>query len=58
MAQATLDQALTRLFEARIRLGLFDRYETLPYAHITAKDYDTPAHHAVSSIWRAPPWCC
>ncbi len=48
MAQATLDQALTRLFEARIRLGLFDRYETLPYAHITAKDYDTPAHHAVS----------
>lgn len=48
MSEATLDQALTRLFEARIRLGLFDRDETLPYAGITAKDYDTPAHHAVS----------
>ncbi|PXA98056.1 glucan 1,4-alpha-glucosidase [Nostoc sp. 3335mG] len=46
LSEATVDRALQRLFEARIRLGLFD--PQLPFAGITARDYDTPAHHAKS----------
>ncbi len=46
LPQAVIDQSLERLFEARVRLGLFD--PKLPFASITAKDYDTPEHHALS----------
>lgn len=46
MSEATVDRSLQRLFEARIRLGLFD--PQLPFPTITAKDYDTPAHRAKS----------
>ncbi len=46
LPQAVVDRSLQRLFEARVRLGLFD--PKLPFAEITAKDYDTPAHHALS----------
>ncbi len=43
-----LDRALVRLFTARMRLGQFDPYETLPWAGITKEDFDTPEHHAAS----------
>ena len=43
-----LDRALVRLFEARMKLGMFDPYETLPWASITAEDFDTPEHREVS----------
>ena len=45
LALATLDRAVTRLFEARIRLGLLDggRFGT-----ITATDFDTSAHRAAA----------
>ncbi|TGX38319.1 glycoside hydrolase family 3 protein [Sphingomonas naasensis] len=46
LPEAVVDHALRRLLEARVRLGLFD--PQLPFAHITAKDYDTPEHHALS----------
>jgi beta-glucosidase len=47
MPESTIDQALERLFTARIRLGLFDpRGSAFP--QITAKDYDTPDHRALS----------
>ena len=46
LPEAVVDRSLLRLFEARIRLGLFD--PKLPFADITAKDYDTPEHHALS----------
>ena len=39
-----LDRALVRLFTARMRLGMFDDYATLPWANITKADFDTPAH--------------
>ncbi|ESQ91258.1 glucan 1,4-alpha-glucosidase [Asticcacaulis sp. AC460] len=45
---AVVDQALVRLFEGRIRLGLFDPPASLPFANITAADNDTPEHHAVA----------
>jgi beta-glucosidase len=43
-----LDQALVRLFTARMKLGMFDPYETLPWASITKDDFDTPEHRAKS----------
>jgi beta-glucosidase len=46
LPEAVIDRSLQRLMEARIRLGLFD--PQLPFASITAKDYDTPEHHALS----------
>ena len=46
LPEAVVDHSLQRLIEARVRLGLFD--PQLPFASITAKDYDTPAHHALS----------
>jgi beta-glucosidase len=48
LSQATLDQALVRLFTGRMQLGMFDNYASLPFANIKATDYDTPANHAVS----------
>jgi beta-glucosidase len=43
-----LDKALVRLFTARMQLGMFDPYETLPWADITEDEFDTPAHHQKS----------
>jgi beta-glucosidase len=48
LPEAVLDRSVRRLMEARIRLGMFDPATVNPYAQITAKDYDTPAHHAKS----------
>jgi len=48
LPEKVLDRSVTRLMEARIRLGMFDPPAANPYSQITAKDYDTPAHHAVS----------
>lgn len=44
--EAVLDQALRRLFEARIRLGLFD--PEFPFPDIKADDYDTSAHNVLA----------
>ena len=43
-----LDKALVRLFKARMQLGMFDPYETLPWANITKDQFDTPEHHQKS----------
>ncbi|WP_308238128.1 glycoside hydrolase family 3 N-terminal domain-containing protein [Phenylobacterium sp. J367] len=48
LSEALVDRALVRLFADRIRLGLFDPPADVPFSKITAKDNDTPAHHAVS----------
>ncbi len=42
--ESVLDQALTRLFSARIKLGMFDPPTGNPYARIPASENDTPAH--------------
>jgi len=46
LPQPVLDRSIQRLMEARIRLGMFDPPGVNPYSKITAKDYDTPEHHA------------
>jgi len=47
MPEATIDQALERLFRARIRLGLFDPRATV-FPQITARAYNTPDHRALA----------
>jgi beta-glucosidase len=47
LSQAVVDKALVRLFTARIQLGMFDPAANV-FPNITAKDYNTPAHHAMS----------
>ena len=46
LAQNVVDRAVTRLVEARIRLGMFDSPGAGPYAGIAASEFDTPAHRA------------
>jgi beta-glucosidase len=49
LAESDLDQAVRRLMVARLRLGLLDAPGQGPYAGITAKDFDTPEHRALST---------
>jgi beta-glucosidase len=54
LGEADIDRAARRLFEARIRLGLFDPPGRRAFADITAADNDTPAHrHAALRAARA-----
>jgi len=48
VSEARLDQAVRRLFVARLKLGLFDPPEKVPYFRITAAQNDTPEHRALS----------
>jgi beta-glucosidase len=49
VSEAQLDEAVRRLMVARVRLGLLDAPGQGPYAAITAKDFDTPEHRALST---------
>ncbi len=46
--EGTLDQALTRLFDARFRLGMFDPPERVPFASIPYDVNDSPEHRALA----------
>nr|WP_301287140.1 glycoside hydrolase family 3 C-terminal domain-containing protein [Sphingobium sp. OAS761] len=48
LAEQDVDRALTRILEARFRLGLLNRPQDRPFSEIAANDYDTPAHRAVA----------
>jgi beta-glucosidase len=43
-----LNVALVRLFTARMRLGMFDPPERVPYSKLTIADVNTPEHRAVA----------
>jgi beta-glucosidase len=49
VAESELNEAVRRLMVARVRLGLLDEPGQGPFAGITAKDFDTPAHRALST---------
>jgi beta-glucosidase len=46
LPESVLDTALIRLFTARIRLGMFDPPEMVPYAKIDEKELDSAGHRA------------
>lgn len=48
VSEAEIDACVTRLFVARMRLGLFDPPGQVPYAAIPYELNDTPEHHALS----------
>jgi beta-glucosidase len=48
LPESVLDQALTRLFTARIRLGMFDPPAGNVYSKIPASQNDTPEHRDAS----------
>ena len=48
VSEATIDRSLQRLFEARIRLGMFDPPENVPYNAIRPEVIDCPAHRSLA----------
>ncbi len=46
LPEGALDTALIRLFTARIRLGMFDPAEMVPYSKIDEKELDSAEHRA------------
>ena len=48
LTEAELKVTLVRLFTARMRLGMFDPPDRVPFSSITIADNDTPAHRALS----------
>jgi beta-glucosidase len=48
LSMRDLDQAVGRLFEARIRLGMFDPPARVPWSKLTLADVDTPANRALA----------
>ncbi len=46
--EATIDQAVTRLFTARFKLGMFDPPASVPYAHIPIDVINSPAHQELA----------
>ena len=46
LPESDLDTALIRLFTARIKLGMFDPPEMVPYTKIDEKELDSPEHRA------------
>jgi beta-glucosidase len=48
LSESTIDTALIRLFTARMRLGMFDPPEMVPYSNIDEAQLDSPAHRALA----------
>ena len=48
LPQKAVDTALTRLFTARMRLGMFDPPSLDPYSRIPASELDSPAHRQLA----------
>jgi beta-glucosidase len=48
LPEADLDASLKRLFAARVRLGLFDPPERVPYAQIPDGELDSAAHRTLA----------
>ncbi len=46
--EATIDVSVKRLFTARMKLGMFDPPEVVPYARIPITVNDSPAHRALA----------
>jgi beta-glucosidase len=48
ISEAQLDVSLKRLFEVRIRLGMFDPKEKAPFSKIDSTAFDAPEHKALA----------
>ena len=48
LKESVIDTALVRLFTARMKLGMFDPPEMVPYSNIDEKELDSPEHRALA----------
>jgi beta-glucosidase len=48
LSESAMDTALVRLFTARIKLGMFDPPEMVPYSKTDAKELDSAEHRALA----------
>jgi beta-glucosidase len=48
LSKADIDRAVTRLFTWRMKLGMFDPPESLPFSKITIADNDTETHRQLA----------
>ncbi len=48
LKESSIDTALVRLFTARMKLGMFDPPQMVPYAKIDSSELDSPAHRALA----------
>ena len=48
LKESEIDTALVRLFTARMKLGMFDPPEAVPYSQIDERELDTPEHRAMA----------
>ena len=48
LAESDVDKALVRLFTARMKLGMFDPPEMVPYSKIDEKELDSAEHRALA----------
>jgi beta-glucosidase len=48
LPESAVDQALIRLYTARIKLGMFDSPDADPYGKIDAKELSSPEHRALA----------
>ncbi|KAA6462127.1 beta-glucosidase [Acidobacteria bacterium AB60] len=48
LTESAVDTALVRLFTARIKLGMFDPAEQVPYSKIDPKELDSAEHRALA----------
>ncbi|HVW73716.1 MAG TPA: glycoside hydrolase family 3 C-terminal domain-containing protein [Rhizomicrobium sp.] len=48
VSQAVMDQSLTRLFTARIRLGMFDPPDMVPWSKVPDSELDSEAHRGLA----------
>jgi beta-glucosidase len=48
LKESEIDTTLTRLFTARMKLGMFDPPEMVPYSKIDEKELDSPEHRAMA----------
>jgi beta-glucosidase len=58
LPESTLDTALIRLFTARIKLGMFDPPDMVPYTKIDEKELDSAEHRATHASSQMSPWFC
>jgi beta-glucosidase len=50
LKESEIDTALVRLFTARMKLGMFDPPEAVPYSKIDEKELDTAEHRALARV--------
>ncbi len=48
ISEETINQSVRRLFEAQMRLGMFDEFEKNPYSKIRPEIIDCPEHRALA----------